>query len=75
MQDIFQGGNQLKESLKELVINSKGGMKAQILENIYTLLKIGVKIDENTLKKINIFRLQQFEINEILLKLDENQLT
>jgi hypothetical protein len=62
MQDVLQGSNQLKESLKDIRISNKHGLKANLMENIYTLLKRGVKIDENTLKKINIFRLQQFEI-------------
>ncbi len=65
MSDIFLDKKNLQISFQSIRVSNKTGIKAAIVENINRILNSGQNIDENTLKKINIFRLQQYEFNEI----------
>lgn len=56
MEDVLESADKLKHSFTNIALSNKDGMKARILDNVMMILKSGVKIDENLLKKINIFR-------------------
>ena len=72
-ENFVQGTRELKQTFANFKLSDSDGIRSQILENVQTLLGSGVRIDENMLKQINIFRMQTLEIAEVLKRLEEGR--
>jgi hypothetical protein len=61
--DVLESCQQLKSTFGTIFLNNRNGGKKQLFINVMKLLESGIKIEENLLKKINIFRYKSLDLD------------